>query len=162
MKQKPIFIFLLIVLAMVAGIGFMQLVNNQTGKRMPTLDEISNFDNITPSPQSSIAELTNENVVINYLKTHQKLPDYYLTKNEARKLGWIPSEGNLCEKLPGKAIGGDYFGNREGQLPKQKGRKYFEADINYNCGRRDAERLIYSNDGLIFITKDHYKTFKAQ
>lgn len=111
---------------------------------------------------NSIAELTNENTVISYLKANQKLPDYYITKSEARKLGWKPETGNLCKVLPGRAIGGDYFGNRENRLPKKPKRKYFEADINYDCGRRDAERLIFSNDGLIFITKDHYKTFQKR
>lgn len=107
----------------------------------------------------SILSLTNEDLVVDYVRVHKKLPEYYITKSEARKLGWIAARGNLCEVLPGKAIGGDYFGNYEGNLPKAKGRKYYEADINYDCGRRDAQRLVYSNDGLIFITKDHYKTF---
>lgn len=106
-----------------------------------------------------IDELTKEERVIAYLKEYQKLPDYYITKKEAQQQGWLPSQGNLCEILPLKAIGGDRFMNREGKLPAQKDRLYFEADINYNCGRRNANRLVYSNDGLIFITHDHYQTF---
>ncbi|HLQ99382.1 MAG TPA: ribonuclease domain-containing protein [Sphingobacterium sp.] len=112
--------------------------------------------------QKTIDLLTEESVVIAYLKEHQKLPDYYINKKEAKQLGWIPSKGNLCEVLPGKAIGGDYFGNFEGNLPMQKGRKYYEADINYNCGRRGAERIVFSNDGLIYITKDHYNSFEPK
>lgn len=107
-----------------------------------------------------IEELTDEKVVVAYLKKHKKLPAYYITKGQAKSKGWVPSKGNLCEVLPGRAIGGDNFSNREGRLPKKKGRKYFEADINYDCGRRDAQRLVYSNDGLIFITKDHYNSFQ--
>ena len=66
---------------------------------------------------------------------------------------------NLCAVLPGKAIGGDRFSNREGQLPSAGGRVWREADINYQCGRRGADRLLYSSDGLIFVTRDHYKNF---
>jgi guanyl-specific ribonuclease Sa len=58
------------------------------------------------------------------------------------------------------SIGGDVFGNREGMLPKSDGRKWFECDINYSGGYRGAERIVYSNDGLIYYTNDHYKTFK--
>lgn len=114
------------------------------------------------SEATDIKALTEESRVIGYLKDHQQLPDYYILKAEARAKGWIPSKGNLCEVIPGKAIGGDRFGNREGRLPKQKERQYYEADINYNCGRRGADRLIFSNDGLIYITKDHYNTFIKQ
>lgn len=109
-----------------------------------------------------IDELTDEKVVIAYLKKNKALPDYYITKNKARDKGWNPAQGNLCEILPGKAIGGDHFGNREGLLPAKKGRKYYEADLNYNCGRRNADRVVFSNDGLVFITKDHYQSFQEQ
>lgn len=109
-----------------------------------------------------IADLTQEKVVVAYLKKYHRLPEYYITKEEAKAGGWIPSQGNLCEVLPGKAIGGDHFGNREKRLPIKRGRKYFEADINYNCGRRNADRIIYSSDHLIFITNDHYRTFQEQ
>ncbi|MDR2145028.1 MAG: hypothetical protein LBE91_01025 [Tannerella sp.] len=107
----------------------------------------------------SIEQLTAENVVVEYVREHGKLPDYYITKSDAGKQGWEASKGNLCDILPGRAIGGDRFGNRERQLPDKKGRQYFEADLNYNCGNRGADRLIFSNDGLIFVTRDHYKTF---
>lgn len=108
---------------------------------------------------ASIADLTDEEVVIKYIQKHQKLPDYYITKKEARKKGWDPSKGDLCDVLPGRAIGGDHFGNFEKKLPHKKGREYREADINYNCGHRNASRLIFSNDGLIYTTDDHYISF---
>lgn len=110
----------------------------------------------------AIDRLTEEDIVVAYIKEYGRLPDYYITKSEAKKSGWIPSEGNLCDVLPGKAIGGDKFGNFEGNLPQKNGRKYTEADLNYNCGRRGADRVVYSNDGLIFITHDHYKTFEPK
>ncbi|MGO4710566.1 ribonuclease domain-containing protein [Chryseobacterium sp. 2TAF14] len=110
--------------------------------------------------KQSIDELTNENTVIKYVKQNRKLPDYYITKNEAKKFGWNPSQGNLCDVLPEKAIGGDYFGNREGKLPKDE--KYFEADVNYNCGNRNGDRIVFTKNGEVYLTKDHYKSFEKR
>lgn len=112
------------------------------------------------SSQASIDELTEEKTVIRYVQQHHRLPDYYITKNEARKQGWNPSRGNLCEVLPGKAIGGDKFGNREKRLPE--GEKYYEADVNYHCGSRNADRIIFTRNGEVYLTKNHYKTFEKQ
>lgn len=110
----------------------------------------------------AIDELTSEKLVVPYVKKHKRLPDYYIKKSEARKLGWVASEGNLCEAVPGKAIGGDVFFNRENNLPSAPNRKWFEADLNYHCGRRNADRLLFSSDGIIFVTYDHYKTFEQR
>ncbi|HGM4959895.1 TPA: ribonuclease [Serratia liquefaciens] len=107
----------------------------------------------------SIDQLTQQKKVVSYLQQHQRLPDYYITKKQAREQGWDARNGNLCSVLPGKAIGGDRFSNREGQLPAARSRVWREADINYQCGRRGADRLLYSSDGLIFVTRDHYKNF---
>lgn len=112
------------------------------------------------SAQVSINQLTEEKTVISYVKQNHTLPDYYITKNEARKQGWNPSQGNLCDVLPGKAIGGDQFGNREKRLPD--GEKYFEADVNYHCGGRNADRIIYTQNGDVYLTKNHYKSFEKQ
>lgn len=109
-----------------------------------------------------IDELTKEAVVVDYLKKNQKLPDYYFTKKEAMKLGWQPSSGNLCDVAKNKAIGGDVFTNRGKRLPTDKKRKWYEADLNYNCGRRGADRVVFSNDGLIYVTYNHYKTFQKK
>lgn len=116
----------------------------------------------TIGENGSIDELTKESLVVAYVKQHNRLPDYYIKKKQARKLGWNPAEGNLCEVLPGKAIGGDFFTNREGSLPEKPERTWYEADLNYNCAHRNADRLLFSNDGLVFVTKDHYKTFVQQ
>lgn len=97
--------------------------------------------------------------VVNYIEKFDKLPPNFINKKEAIKKGWNSKEGNLWEVLDGYVIGGDRFHNREKKLPEEKNRKYYEADINYNGGHRGAERLIYSNDGLYYYTKDHYKTF---
>lgn len=112
------------------------------------------------SSQQSIDQLTKDKTVIDYVKQNHKLPDYYVTKSEARKQGWDPSRGNLCDVLPGKAIGGDKFNNREGSLPKDE--KYFEADVNYNCGNRNADRIIFTKNGDVYLTKNHYKSFEKQ
>ena len=109
---------------------------------------------------STIDTLTEEKKVTDYLKENGKLPDYYITKKEAQRDGWVAKEGNLCEVLPGRAIGGDIFTNREKTLPVKKGRVWYEADINYSCGHRNADRILFSSDGLIFVTHDHYKSFE--
>ena len=98
--------------------------------------------------------------VAEYLYLYEHLPDNYITKNEAKKLGWISNKGNLWDVAPGKCIGGDNFGNREGHLPEKKNRKYYECDVNYEGGFRQDDRIIYSNDGLIYFTDDHYNTFE--
>lgn len=95
-----------------------------------------------------------------YIHTYGELPSNYITKDEAYDLGWNSKEGNLWEVAEGKSIGGDYFGNYEGNLPESSGRQYYECDIDYEGGYRNAKRLIYSNDGLIYYTEDHYETFE--
>ena len=94
-----------------------------------------------------------------YLYTFSELPDNYITKREAVNLGWESKKGNLWDVTDEMSIGGDKFGNREKNLPEKRGRSYFECDINYEGGYRGAERLVYSNDGLIYYTEDHYETF---
>ena len=93
-----------------------------------------------------------------YLVTYGELPSNFITKNEARDLGW---EGGSVQKyLDGAAIGGDKFGNREGILPKACGRQYYECDIDTNGkNSRGAKRIVFSNDGLIYYTEDHYESF---
>ena len=88
------------------------------------------------------------------------LPDNFITKAEAKALGWNQKAGNLDAVAPGKSIGGDVFGNKEGLLPSAPGRTWFEADLNYSGGYRGGERLLYSNDGKLFYSGDHYKTFQ--
>lgn len=97
--------------------------------------------------------------VAEYIHTFGTLPNNFITKSEAKALGWDNKKGNLWDVAEGKSIGGDYFGNYEGLLPDEKGRKYTECDVNYNGGYRGSERIIFSNDGLIYYTNDHYKTF---
>lgn len=114
-------------------------------------------------PEAAIDEngtYTSREDVALYLYTYGHLPENYLTKKEAQALGWDNKKGNLQDVAPGMSIGGDRFGNYEGLLPEADGRKYYECDIDYTGGYRGAERIIFSNDGLIFYTEDHYKTFE--
>ncbi|NAW51433.1 ribonuclease [Elizabethkingia argentiflava] len=160
MNSKFFKIILLFYLAFTAGMVVMYVMSSKESREKNNIIKPSTA--IPIKAKADITELTSEKVVIDYVKKNKKLPNYYITKAEAVQKGWIPSRGNLCDVLPGRAIGGDHFGNREGKLPKQQGRKYFEADVNYSCGRREADRLVFSDDGLVFISKNHYKTFEEK
>lgn len=111
-----------------------------------------------PSVEKDGSYTTPEDVA-EYIHTFGTLPKNFITKSEAKALGWDSSKGNLWDVANGKSIGGDHFGNYEGLLPKANGRKYTECDVNYSGGYRGSERIIFSNDGLIYYTNDHYQTF---
>lgn len=120
-------------------------------------------DNGAASTDATIAEdgtYIAPQEVADYLHEYGHLPDNFITKKEAQALGWDNKKGNLDEVAPGMSIGGDYFGNREGLLPKADKRKYYECDVNYTGGYRNGERIVYSNDGLIFYSADHYSNFE--
>ena len=91
-----------------------------------------------------------------YIILYGELPPNYLTKEEARALGWSSNKGNLWQVAPGCAIGGDRYGNYEGLLPKGS---YKECDVDYAGGYRDAKRLIFDTKGNIYYTEDHYASF---
>ncbi len=95
-----------------------------------------------------------------YIHEFKELPPNFITKKEAQSSGWDNARGNLWEVTDRKSIGGDRFGNREGLLPDANHRQYYECDINYQGGYRSEERIVYSSDGLIFYTDDHYQTFE--
>lgn len=168
-KLRPLFF---ICSGLLFGMFVMYLFNNYKIEKKdhtetPTIENINSghtsFEESTPdssSYQHSIDQLTEEKKVISYVKKNHRLPEYYITKSQARKQGWNPSQGNLCEVLPRKAIGGDKFSNREGKLPR--GEKYFEADVNYNCGNRNADRIVFTENGDVYLTKNHYKSFVKQ
>ena len=94
-----------------------------------------------------------------YIHTYGCLPENFVTKAEAEDAGW--SGGSVEKYIPGAAIGGNRFGNREGLLPDAPGRSWTECDINTNgASGRGAERIVFSNDGLIYYTSDHYESFE--
>lgn len=168
-KLKTLFFFFI---GAFAGILIMYLISNYRIERKSDVGsqktEVAQSENQSEtkfgagksSEESSLEELTNETKVISFVKSNHKLPDYYITKSEAKSKGWVPSKGNLCDVLPGKAIGGDKFSNREKTLPS--GKQYFEADVNYNCGNRNADRIVFTKEGEVYLTKNHYKSFQKQ
>ncbi|MBQ5492245.1 MAG: hypothetical protein IIT68_09375 [Treponema sp.] len=104
-------------------------------------------------------EYDDKDSVTQYIILYNHLPSNYITKAQAEKLGW--QGGGLEEYAPGKSIGGDRFSNREGLLPKQKGRTYTECDIDTRGKKsRGAKRIVFSNDGLVYYTEDHYESFE--
>lgn len=113
----------------------------------------------TAAQQDDAGPLTDPQGIADYIFVHGRLPDNFITKDEAAKLGWDASDNYVSDAAPGMSIGGDRFGNYEGLLPTKKGRIYYEADCNYTGGRRNAERIVFSNDGLVFYTADHYESF---
>lgn len=124
------------------------------------------FSPESSQPEEALSSVTEDGwyntkeEVAEYLHLYQHLPGNYKTKKEAQDAGW---SGGSVERYTGEgtAIGGDRFGNREGLLPKAKDRQYTECDID-TVGKksRGAKRIIFSNDGLVYYTEDHYNTFE--
>ena len=180
-KLTPILAAVAVVLSLIFGIP----LGDDAGKTTPPADDTSSSitldtgvsstdDSTAPSdstpteessqPEASSAPIdadgtytTKEDVAL-YIYTYGCLPDNFITKNEARKLGW---EGGGLEKYaPGMCIGGDRFGNYEGILPDAPGRVWTECDIDtLGKSSRGAKRIVFSNDGLIYYTDDHYESF---
>ena len=94
-----------------------------------------------------------------YLKNYGKLPSYYITKAKAEELGYKSYLGNLSKIAPSGMLFKGIYQNRNGHLPSATNRIWYEADINYEFGFRGTDRILFSNDGLIFVTYDHYHTF---
>lgn len=112
----------------------------------------------TPVPQGPITDVQS---IADYLFANGCLPENFMTKKEAQALGW--PGGDLSRYAPGMSIGGDHFGNYEGVLPQkdENGRKitYHECDVNYTRGSRGADRIVFSSNGHVYYTADHYNTF---
>ncbi len=116
------------------------------------------------------AEISSETVTLNengtytskedvalFIHLFGRLPSNFITKNEARELGW--EGGSLEPYAPGMCIGGDRFGNYEELLPTD--RSYRECDIDtLGANSRGAKRIVFSDDGLIYYTDDHYESFE--
>ncbi len=118
--------------------------STQSTEPLATIDEYGSY--------------TTKDDVALYLHLYGHLPENFITKDEARELGW--SGGSLEPFAPGKCIGGDRFGNYEGLLPERAGRTYRECDIDtLGASSRGAKRIVFSNDGLVYYTDDHYESF---
>ena len=150
--------------------------STQSSQSLPPSDELVLLENEDPAPPQETApaeepdldgeavpdedgSYTTKEDVCAYLIAYGHLPSNFISKNDARAAGW--EGGSLEHYCPGKCIGGDRFGNREGLLPSAKGRVWTECDIN-TLGKRSrgAERIVFSNDGLIYYTGDHYESFE--
>lgn len=167
MKQawKRICALLLMAALLLTGCSA-ELIVEDTGSAAPAqtthIEDTDRTDTADTPQAADIDEdgtYTTKDDVAAYLWTYGHLPDNFITKKEAKALGWDSAQGNLGEVAPGKSIGGDYFGNYEGLLPEADGREYHECDIDSTGGYRGAKRIVFSNDGLIYYTEDHYETF---
>lgn len=125
----------------------------ETGDAQGTASEVE----VSKLPEDGT--YTSKEDVALYLHLYEHLPSNFITKKEAEKLGW--TGGSLEPYAPGMCIGGNRFGNYEGLLPEKEGRVYTECDIDtLGAEKRGAKRIVFSNDGLIYYTEDHYQTFE--
>ena len=148
--------------SIMAGCGNNNKDNQVKQETKISTEQQASFNTQGNDKKISISEsgtYTDKEHVAAYINEFAKLPSNYITKQEAKRLGW-KSKGSLDKVAPGKSIGGDRYGNYEGKLPKAKGRMWKECDIDYVSGNRNAKRIVYSNDGNIYYTDDHYKTFE--
>ena len=135
----------------------------QTASPAQTEATVSPDVSPTPSPESAALDedgvYTSKEDVALYIHLYGHLPNNFITKKQAQALGW--SSGSLEPYAPGKCIGGSRFGNFEGLLPEADGRYYTECDIDtLGASKRGAKRIVFSNDGLIYYTGDHYESFE--
>ena len=173
MKKFTKFSAYLLALMMLAALftGCLSAPAEQAGGDVPAVSPVES--SAAPAAESSAAPAeedsdapvidqygsytTKEDVAL-YIHTYGCLPQNFITKDQARQAGW--NGGSLEPYCPGMCIGGDSFGNREGLLPKAQGRSWTECDINtLGADSRGAERIVFSNDGLIYYTGDHYESF---
>lgn len=163
-SRRRIFLLAFILILGLFGIGCGRQTVKGKVSLEPTPTQIQlqvTTETPTPTPEPGIDEDgvydSAEDVAL-YIHTFDKLPQNFITKKEAKKLGW---EGGSVEQVaPGKCIGGDWYGNYEGLLPEKEGREYHECDVDtLGKSKRGAKRIIYSNDGLIYYTENHYESF---
>ena len=159
-----------VLLLLVALVGIFAGCKKKQPQPTPTPTQAAQTANVeTPSPETEAPAESEEPALLDedgsyttkddvalYIHQYGHLPDNFITKKEAQALGW--SGGSLEPYAPGKSIGGSHFGNYEGLLPE--GHNYTECDID-TMGKngRGAKRIVFSDDGLIFYTDDHYESF---
>lgn len=165
-KIKYYLLSVLFMLAMVIAGCSISVSTDEAQDKNEIVDEIETDVENEPDAESEQeypeisedGEYTSKEEVAYYLHIYGHLPANFITKKEAKALGWVSKEGNLYEVAPGKSIGGDYFGNYEGVLPE--GKEYRECDIDTDGRYRGAKRIVYSDDGCIYYTEDHYESFE--
>ncbi len=149
MRNKLIRLFVLLVAAVMLLSGCTANASSKKKNKNTETPAVT----VTPGPMDEAQRIAD------YIFEHGELPDNFITKKEAQALGWDKYVNKVSDVAPGKSIGGDYFGNYEERLPVVKGRKYYEADCYYFGGDRNEYRIIYSTDGHVWYTEDHYNTF---
>ena len=154
--MKKLMSVLLVLLMLLSLSGCAELLDV-----LVTMPEQSYMTQQTPGAQEQMLPIagtyTSEEDVAKYIYLYGCLPPNFMTKEEARSLGW--TGGSLEPYAPGKCIGGDRFGNYEGLLPED--RDYKECDIDtLGAKSRGAKRIVFSEDGLIYYTEDHYESFE--
>ena len=164
-KQLTAWLLALVMLFSLVGCGTDAPVQDETNLPQQEQQDAQNApseDADMPDETAQIDEdgaYTTKDDVALYIHTYGHLPDNFITKKDAQALGW--PGGSLEPYAPGKCIGGSRFGNYEGLLPEADGRTYTECDIDtLGADSRGAKRIIFSNDGLIYYTEDHYETFE--
>ena len=136
----------------------------ETTKPETTVPETTKPETTVPETEAPKIDengtYTSKDDVALYIHTYGKLPKNFITKSQAQKAGWEGGGLDSVKSLYGKCIGGDTFGNREKLLPTKSGRKYYECDIDtLHAKARGVKRIVFSNDGLIYYTDDHYESF---
>ena len=164
-KQLTAWLLALVMLFSLVGCGADVPVQDDSSLPQQEQQDAQNApseDADTPDETAQIDEdgsYTTKDDVALYIHTYGHLPDNFITKKDAQALGW--PGGSLEPYAPGKCIGGSRFGNYEGLLPEADGRTYTECDIDtLGADSRGAKRIVFSNDGLIYYTEDHYKSFE--
>ena len=164
-KQLTAWLLALVMLFSLVGCGTDAPVQDETNLPQHGQQDVQNApseDADMPDETAQIDEdgaYTTKDDVALYIHTYGHLPDNFITKKDAQALGWLG--GSLEPYAPDKCIGGSRFGNYEGLLPEADGRTYTECDIDtLGADSRGAKRIVFSNDGLIYYTEDHYKSFE--
>ena len=164
-KQLTAWLLALVMLFSLVGCGADALVQDDSSLPQQEQQDAQNApseDADMPDETAQIDEdgaYTTKDDVALYIHTYGHLPDNFITKKDAQALGW--PGGSLEPYAPGKCIGGSRFGNYEGLLPEADGRTYTECDIDtLGADSRGGKRIVFSNDGLIYYTEDHYETFE--
>ena len=159
MRGKKILCVLLALLLSLTACGDAAQTIDTVQQAAQTVQELADAqEEETPAIEEDGTYTTKEDVA-RYIHTYGHLPENFITKKQAQALGW--EGGSLEPYAPGKCIGGSRFGNYEGTLPEKDGRTYTECDIDtLGAEKRGGKRIVFSNDGLIYYTEDHYETFE--
>lgn len=147
--KKLLTLFILLTALLGAFISYrLNNVENPVGPDTPNVVEVTVKEDGVYTSKEEVAA---------YLIAYHKLPENYITKTKAKKLGWDADSGNLTDVCKGCSIGGGPYQNLEGTLPEDE--NYYECDIDYTTGYRNGKRLVYTKWGKIYYTDDHYETF---